>query len=397
MAKRKNGEGTWGTKKIRGIQYKFYRNPDGKYFYGKTEKEIREKIRKYTPSQDQFKDIKKESFGDYVLKWLLDLKKTEVKRRTIDGYEDCIRGELINYEYHDLSDTQVGSLTADDFTKYYSSLAEHYSKATIKKNYAILSQCIKYGNKRQHFSAPIDLEDIKLPHEDNVANKKKEIRFLSSDDMEKLYVESQRINVPGFNFGGKIGESTYGNNANLLMFMMFTGIRIGEAIDLQWKDIDLSGETPKVHVRSNSSRVKSRNGGDEKYETVSTTTKTRSGFRSIPLNKQALEIINKEENLNPKHTPDDYVFITKSGKKIKSRQNVNRTLKNMMLRAGCSIPTCTPHELRHSFGSALIKKGVDIKVVSKLLGHKDVTITYNIYIHILEEQEIEAVKSLDVL
>ena len=68
-----------------------------------------------------------------------------------------------------------------------------------------------------------------------------------------------------------------------------------------------------------------------------------------------------------------------------------------MMRAGCSIPTCTPHELRHSFGSALIKKGVDIKVVSKLLGHKDVTITYNIYIHILEEQEIEAVKSLDIL
>lgn len=49
----------------------------------------------------------------------------------------------------------------------------------------------------------------------------------------------------------------------------------------------------------------------------------------------------------------------------------------------------TPHELRHTFGSLLIKKGVDIKVVSKLLGHKDISVTYNIYIHVLQEQEIE--------
>ena len=72
-------------------------------------------------------------------------------------------------------------------------------------------------------------------------------------------------------------------------------------------------------------------------------------------------------------------------------------LNDMMKRAGCSIQTCTPHELRHSFGSALIKNGTDIKVVSQLLGHKDISVTYNVYIHILEEQEIEAVKCLDNL
>lgn len=397
MSKRKNGEGTWGTKTVRGNTYKFYRNSDGKYFYGKTEKEIKEKIRKYKPAQDKHKDIKKETFGDYIMKWLLELKKVEVKRRTIDGYEDCIRGELINYKYNNLSDIQVGALTTEHFIKYYASLADHYSKGTIKKNYAILSQCIAYGNKKQHFSDIIDFSEIKLPHEDIVATKRREIHFLTQEDMRKLYKESQRVNTPGFNFGGKIGEPTYGNNANLLMFIMFTGLRIGEAIDLQWEDLYLSNQNSKVYVKSNSSRVKTRTSMKEKYETVSTTTKSFSGRRVVPLNKQALEIIAKEEALNPSHTPEDYVFITESGGKIKSRQNVNRTLKNMMTRAGCSIPSCTPHELRHSFGSALIKDGVDIKIVSKLLGHKDISVTYNVYIHILEEQEIDAVKSLDII
>lgn len=180
------------------------------------------------------------------------------------------------------------------------------------------------------------------------------------------------------------------------MFIMFTGLRIGEAIDLQWKDLDLSEKNPKVSVTSSSVTLKNRDGDTKKkYINSSSSTKTTSGNRTIPLNKQALEIIEIEKNLNPKHKKDDYVFITENGGKIKSRQNVNRTLSNMMTRAGCSISTCTPHELRHSFGSALLKNGVDIKVVSQLLGHKDISITYNVYIHILEEQKIDAINSLN--
>ena len=214
--------------------------------------------------------------------------------------------------------------------------------------------------------------------------------------MNKLYIESKRVNTNGFNFGGKIGAPTYGNNANLLMFIMFTGLRIGEAIDLQWKDLDLSEKNPKVSVTSSSVTLKNRDGDTKKkYINSSSSTKTTSGNRTIPLNKQALEIIEIEKNLNTKHKKDDYVFITENGGKIKSRQNVNRTLSNMMTRAGCSISTCTPHELRHSFGSALLKNGVDIKVVSQLLGHKDISITYNVYIHILEEQKIDAINSLN--
>lgn len=396
MAKRKNGDGTWGVKNIKGTQYKFYRNSNGKYFYGKTEKEIKEKIKNYNPLKEIHKDIKKEYFGDYVMNWLLQIKGATIKRHTVDGYEDCIKGQLINNTYTNLSNKQVGAITVDDFIEYYAELAKHYSRSTIKKNYAIISQCIKYGNKKQHFSSIINLDEIVLPHEDAVKVKEKEIHFLTQEDMAKLYEESKRINTEGFNFGGKIGEPTYGNNANLLMFIMFTGLRIGEAIDLQWKDLDLDAENPVVYVRSSAVKIKDRKGtSGKKYIDSSSSTKSIAGNRIVPLNKQAMEIIDTEKKLNPTHKSGDYVFITKNGEKIKSRQNVNRTLTNMMVRAKCSIPNCTPHELRHSFGSALIRNGVDIKVVSQLLGHKDISVTYNVYIHILDEQRIKAVKSLD--
>lgn len=397
MGKRRNGEGTWGIKTIRGIEYRFYRNPDGKYFYGKTEREVREKLKKYKPLLIDDKSIRKEYFGDYVADWLENVKRPKIKRHTYDGYEDCITGQLLNYKYNNLSDIQVGSITTLDINRYYTSLAEHYSKGTIKKNYAILSQCIKYGNKYNHFSEPIDLDDISIPHNDVIKKQTREVQFLSDDDMKKLYEESKRINVPGFNFGGKIGDLTYGNNAKLLMFIMFTGLRIGEAIDLKWSNVEL-GDSPRVHVTSSSVQLKNRNKKtNTKYIEESTTTKSYSGERYVPLNQTALEILEYEDKLNPNHNSTDYVFITENRDKIKSRQNVNRTLRDMLVRSGCSVQNCTPHGLRHSFGSALLRKGVDIKVVSKLLGHKDITVTYNVYIHILKEQEIEAVSGLTEL
>lgn len=53
------------------------------------------------------------------------------------------------------------------------------------------------------------------------------------------------------------------------------------------------------------------------------------------------------------------------------------------------------HSLRHTFASMLFKKGVDPKTVSELLGHSDVSITYNIYIHIIHEQKTKAINLLN--
>ena len=53
------------------------------------------------------------------------------------------------------------------------------------------------------------------------------------------------------------------------------------------------------------------------------------------------------------------------------------------------------HTLRHTFASRAIRKGIDIKVVSEILGHSSITFTYNTYIHIIDEQKKNAVDLLD--
>lgn len=85
------------------------------------------------------------------------------------------------------------------------------------------------------------------------------------------------------------------------------------------------------------------------------------------------------------------MFHTKTGKQIQ-RRNVNRTLFNMLKSSGCECQNASPHDLRHTFGSELIRNGIDVKVVSELLGHKDIQTTYNIYIHILQSQKVDAIQ-----
>ena len=87
-----------------------------------------------------------------------------------------------------------------------------------------------------------------------------------------------------------------------------------------------------------------------------------------------------------------YVFATKNGKRITPR-NIDRTFRSILKR--CGIACTGVHSLRHTFASRLFAKGVDVKTVSELLGHSDVGITYDTYIHLIQEQRITAVKAIE--
>lgn len=110
----------------------------------------------------------------------------------------------------------------------------------------------------------IELDEIVIPHEDIIQKKEREIHFLDQEDINKLYIESKRLNTQEENFGGKIGESTYGNNANAIIFILFTGLRIGELIDLKWNSINLDSNVPTLTVMSNNVKIRSRDKNTKK-------------------------------------------------------------------------------------------------------------------------------------
>ena len=101
MARRKIGEGSWGKKIIKGIEYEYYRksyNGKMKYFYGKSQKEIKAKIKTYekTINLNSEKTIRKMSFYDYATKWLTEEKKDNLALKTYDNYENYINNQLKN-------------------------------------------------------------------------------------------------------------------------------------------------------------------------------------------------------------------------------------------------------------------------------------------------------------
>ncbi len=112
---------------------------------------------------------------------------------------------------------------------------------------------------------------------------------------------------------------------------------------------------------------------------VQRTTKTASGKRTIPLNARAMEAVH---HLKAQAAHGcTFVFATQSGKHL-SYRNLLATMEKACEAA--SVEHRGLHALRHSFASNLYARGVEVKVISKLLGHASVEITYNRYIHFFE-------------
>ena len=374
------------------MEYKYFRNSNGKYFYGKTEKEIRQKIKKYESAQSLSSD--KSFFVDFIKDWLFNVKRNQIKPRTFDNYEEYYEMLILNYKDYTISDVQLCSLDSKILTKYFNSLTKSYSMSSIKKAQTLITQCLNYAVDENLIESN-PMNKVKMPSQDVVVKKKKEIPFLPPDDMEKLYIESIRIQEKGFMTNGNVGDLVYGNNAKFVVLIMYTGLRMAEAQGLKWKDVDFKNRC--IYVNRNLSSVKNRNRKNDNerlYKYEETTLKKDASKRTIPLSNRAFEVLDYLYNTNKKNSDNDYVCLNKNGN-IANQRNVTRTLNAMLVRGNCDVQKCGLHTLRHSFGSYLVSQGVDIATVSKLMGHKDITTTYNVYIHVLQQQQIDAINVFD--
>ena len=392
MAKRANGEGTWGKKTIRGKEYvrfrKKYDNIGFKDFYGKTQKEVRAKVKEFeTQNKTMFKVEKSpEIFEVFMLKWLDNVKTKSVIKplspKTVEGmyelYNTKVKGSCIG-------DKQLLQLNSELLEKYVKDLIDlKIAKSTISKTIQLVKQCLSYAYKENLTEKNLS-EYLIIPSEEAVLKKKKEIIFLSPNDTELLYKEAKRISVKGFSFGVPHGEYVYKHSGFVIIFLMYTGLRLGELLELRWKDVDM--ENKYINISRNVIVLKN---GQEFVKPP----KTKSGIRKVPLCDRALECLEYFRDRSPEHSEDDLVMTTSKGTRFRE-SNLNRVLKIMLIRGGCQNQNCSLHGLRHTFGSFLLYNGADIAVVSALLGHAQVSTTYNIYIHVIEEQKFQAISIFD--
>lgn len=162
---------------------------------------------------------------------------------------------------------------------------------------------------------------------------------------------------------------------------MYTGLREGEALALQYKHLDLKNR--KVRIEQNLVMVTDGLGNKKRRPLIQRSVKTEAGVREIPLCDIALEAISNHIALYYTGNDEDYVFKTRTGTHL-TPHNISKAVNQVFKRA--KIDASGMHILRHSFASYLFAKGLEVKYISKILGHSSIQITYDTYVHTDFEQ-----------
>ena len=349
-----------------------------KYKRFKSDKQyvVLEKMREFEQGFVYTKDATKSYLEDFLDGYLFNVKKNVLKPSSFD--RDIRSGNLIK--------KYIGNYTLEQLTTPFIQTElinklkdNNYSYSTIHKVYVLLNECLQYAVDTDKLDKnPCRL--VKQPPKKMF--EKKEIRWLSEDEI-KLFKEQA---VSKYKTGND--RYIYGLPISLIIY---TGLRCGELAALKWSDIDF--ENKKIYVRKNIVTVYDYEDTEKKTRKVNlqTSTKTSDG-RIIPLIKNAEDILNSIKSKYQEINSDG--FIINNSDKMVHVDTLSDAYTNIAKTAGIENPLGI-HTLRHTFASLLIKKGVDIKIVSEILGHKDVAFTYNTYVHILEEQKVQAMSLLD--
>lgn len=170
------------------------------------------------------------------------------------------------------------------------------------------------------------------------------------------------------------------------------GLRRGEMLALRWENVDFDAGVIKVRE----SMARGENGSYIKAP------KSESGIRDIHIGQEVLQALRRARfaYLNDRIAHgmgfvDDGFVVRQSNGKPMTPDAMTRKWKRFI--KAHDLPDIRLHDLRHSNATALIRAGVNPKVVQQRLGHADVTITLNTYTHVLPEMDIDAADKLDDL
>ncbi len=292
----------------------------------------------------------------------LQSKKLNVKESSYCNY----KRNLEDHIYPVIGDLKYSLITKqqlNDFVEYLMVSGRKdgkggLSKGTVKDIVTLLKSVSKFAY--QEYGLQNVCEGFKASK-----IKKNEIQVLSNIERKKLeaYLLSNVI---------------LSNICTLLS--LYTGLRIGEVCGLKWEDIDFKKGC--ISVNKTVERISLGNG---KTKVVVGDPKTESSIRKVYVPDFIIELLKERRK-----SPDLFVL---SGKQNPTEpRTLQYRFEKILKSAG--IREMKFHSLRHTYATICIEKGVDIKTLSELLGHSDVKITLNTYVHSSDKLKRKYVKRL---
>ena len=351
--------------------------------YAKSEPEAKRKLREL--KKDAAKGLVNSTsrrFGDYADQWLYTFKLHSVEDSSFDKYESA----YLTHIKPAFGKMQLASIHSEQLPKLLVEKSQTLSLTVVKIIYIILSEIFSYAHSEGDLSRN-PMHNVKMPKKATF-KPEREIVALESDEVRAVERIAEMKN--------KNGRPCI-MQAHALVFLVHTGLRCGEFLALKWSDIDF--ESRIVTVNKNLSMVydRDKDGVRIKHKKARIKcTKTASGNRIVPLNTKAIAALNSLKAVyREMDIVSDSVAVTRKGTTLSSDQ-LRRVLRRVLAYAGIDKPF-TLHQLRHTFATQALNAGIPITVVSKWLGHANISVTYNTYIHVLESAEAAAVELLEAI
>lgn len=301
-------------------------------------------------------------FSEIIDSWFSS-KKGFVKESTLSVYYNAIRKHILPY----WEDIDTSAVRKNELQMFIGSrISAGLSISSAKDINMIMRQIIMYANDDMGLNIDVSLK-VKYPR-----------KSMEEQSMEQVYTKDECAKFIEY------FERTKSLSALGVIIALYTGLRIGEVSGLQFADIDLSEKS--LCVRRTVERIVDIDNGKTKM--LVGLPKTPSSQRCIPLHADLIHFI---QPIKEFFHPNFYV-LSGADNPIEPR-----TFRNAYYRICKEIGIKKPlkfHALRHTCATLLIEAGNDVKNVSAVLGHSNVTTTLNIYTHASFKKQSEAIQSL---
>ncbi|MFF4017926.1 tyrosine-type recombinase/integrase [Streptomyces sp. NPDC001843] len=366
-----NGAGTITKRKDGRYQCAVYvLQPDGtrarKFAYGKTWQECDTKRRELLAKVDQGVPVPTRSakLSDWLPYWLDNIVKPRRKLSTYDKYETHVRLYLVPM----LGSKRLESLGVADVRRFLTQLEHKTTAATAKESHRVLRTALSAACREELIARNV----AGLVEPPRASSRElspwtldETLDFLAASRKDPLYA------------------------AFVLAIAM--GLRRGELVGLRWTDVDLDKRV--LYVRQQTQRRRGVLYDDD--------TKNRRN-RALPLPAMCIaplrwhrmrQVAAKQRAGEP-WDDGGYVFVTRNGRPVEPR-NMYRSFTRVAQSAGLRVIRL--HDARHGCATLLTAAGVAPRVVMEILGHSQISITMDVYTHVVQDTQREAISHMDRL
>jgi len=301
--------------------------------------------------------------GDHLKAWLDGYVKTNCSDRTLDGYNCIINNHLLPA----FGGLLLKQLTPQVIQSYYGDACTRLSNRTVHHQHRVLSESLKYALRQGYLGRnPCDLVDPPSPH-------KKAMRTLTPGEVERLLETAE-------------GDYYY----PIYYTAISTGLRQAELLALRWRDLDLDmlsiSVSRTLYKRNGAVKFKEPKSNHSR-RLVAMTPKLAIFLRDYRASREVLSL-----ELGTVLGLDDLVFTSYRGEPL-NPSVATHNFQKAAARAG--LKGVRFHDLRHTFASLMLLRGAKPKVISEALGHSSVAFTMDVYSHIIEGMQSEAMALLD--